>query len=92
MPTWWQELWEVPSHSNLQEFARRVRASFQVPKVSCHATVVGNDCFTLLVPHSLDRDCFLPIQDMWFRVQDFWLKQPQKTLAYAKALTPGKPC
>ena len=56
----------------------------------------------LPAPHPLDRDCFLPIQDMQFGGQDFWLKHPQKTLAYAKALqhwaekaqppTPGKPC
>ena len=54
MPTWWQELKEVPNQDNLQEFTRRVQASFQVPKVRCHASKVDNDHSMLLAPHSLD--------------------------------------
>ena len=83
---WWQELSEVPSQRDVKEFVRRVCASFQLPKVSSHAQGVTNDYSALLAPHSLDRDQFLPIQDIWFRGQDFWLKQPQKTMAYAKVL------
>ena len=86
MPVCLQELQDIPCHSNLWEFARRVRALFQQPKASCHAAGMKNDYSALLAPQSLDSDCFLPIQDMYFRGQDFWLKQPQKTLAYAKAL------
>ena len=59
MPAWWQELWEVLDQSDPQEFARRVRASFQVPKASCHATKVENDYPSPQVPHSLDRDCLV---------------------------------
>ena len=102
MPALWQELWEVPGQDDLWEFARRVWALFQLPKVSCHTAKVENDYSATPAPHSLDRDCFLPIQDMWFGGQDLQLKQLQKTLAYIKALqhwvekaqplTPGKPC
>ena len=38
------------------------------------------------VPHCLDRDAYLPLKDMRFGLQDYHLKQLQKTLAYAKAL------
>ena len=33
MPAWWWELKEVPDQNNLQEFAQKVWASFEVPKV-----------------------------------------------------------
>ena len=71
IPAWWQELWEVPSQDDLWEFARRVWVSFQLPKAGCHAAKVENDYSALPAPHSLDRDCFMPIQDMWFGCQDF---------------------
>ena len=37
MLAWWWELREVPSQDDIKEFARRAWASFQVPKVRCHA-------------------------------------------------------
>ena len=37
MPAWWQELKEVPSQDNLQEFRRRMWASFQGSKVTLHS-------------------------------------------------------
>ena len=37
-------------------------------------------------PHCIDRDAFLPFNNMQFGGQDYHIKQPQKTLAYAKAL------
>ena len=83
---WWWELKEVPNQDNLQEFTRRVWASFQVPKARCHASKVDNDHSTPPAPCSLDRDQFLPLLDMQFSSQDFWLTQPQKILAYVKAL------
>ena len=64
----------------------RVQVSFQVPKERCHASKVDNDYSMPLAPQSLDRDRFLTFQDMQFGSQDFWITQPQKTLAYAKAL------
>ena len=86
MPAWWQELKEVPDQDDLQQFTRRVQASFQVPKVRCHASRVDNIHSTLLVPHSLDGDQFLPLPDMWYSSQDFCLTQPYRTLTYTKAL------
>ena len=86
MPMWWQELQEVPSQSDIKEFTQRVCVSLQVPKAKCHASKVENDYSVLPAPQSLDRDQFLPIQDMRFSSQDYQMMQPQKTLAYAKAL------
>ena len=54
--------------------------------MQCHTLKVDNDHSMLPAHHSLDRDHFLPLPDMWFGSQDFWLTQPQKTLAYVKAL------
>ena len=71
MPTWWWELKEVASQGDLQEFASRVYASFQVPKVRCHASKVDNNHSTPPALHSLDRDQFLPLLDMQFGSQDF---------------------
>ena len=39
-----------------------------------------------LFPHCLDHDTYLPMPDLRFGSQDYCLEQPQKTLAYAKAL------
>ena len=86
MPAWWWELKEVPGQDNLWEFKQRVWASFKVPKVHCCASKVDNYHSTLLAHHSLDRDQFLPLLDMQFCSQDFQLTQPQKALAYVKAL------
>ena len=78
-----------------------MQAFFQLPKARCHASEVDDDYSALPAPHSLDRDYFLPLWDMPFGSHDFWLTQPQKTLAYTKALqhwvekaqplTPGEP-
>ena len=102
MLTWWQGLKEVPGQDNLQEFAQRVWASLKLPKTWSCNTQVDNDHSALPAHHFLDRDWFLPVLEMWFSSQDFWLTQPQKTLAYAKALQywaekaqlpiPGEPC
>ena len=86
MPTWWQELKEALEQDNQQEFAQRVWASFKVPKSQSCAVQVDSDHSKLPAHHSLDRGQFLPLLDMLFSRQDFWLTQPQKTLAYVKAL------
>ena len=84
--TWWWELSEVPSQMDIQEFAWQVQVSFQVPKASSCTQEVTNDYSALLAPHSLDQDWFLPLSNMKFCEQDYHMKQPQKTLAYTKAL------
>ena len=38
------------------------------------------------IPPCLDHDAYLPMKDPRFSSQDYELNQPQKTLAYAKAL------
>ena len=45
-----------------------------------------NDFSALPVPHWTERDAFLPFNTAKFGSQDYGMKQPQKTLVYAKAL------
>ena len=71
---------------DIPQFMRRVRASFQMPKVRCHAKKMENNYLVLPAPHCLKRDAFLPFNTMKFGSQDYHMKQPQKTLAYTKAL------
>ena len=99
MLAWWQELKEVLGQDNLQEFAWRVWASFEVPKAWSCMVKVENDHSMLPALHSLDRDWFMPLPDIRFGSQDFCLTQPQKTLVYVKTYgqkrpqppIPGKP-
>ena len=67
-------------------FARRVRASFQLPKVMCDAKKMEKAQLALPFPHCIERDMFLPFNTVKFGSQDYHMKQPLKTLAYAKAL------
>ena len=96
MPAWWQELQEVPRQEDIQEFAKKVWASFEVPKVRCCTSKVENDYSALSAPHSLDRDQFLHPQDMRFGSQDYQLIQIKRPWALqhwvekAQPLTPGK--
>ena len=86
---------------DVQEFVRQVQALFQLPKASSHAQGVANDYLVPLAPQSLDCDWFLPVSNMRFGGHDYCMRQPQKTLVYAKALQywvekaqpplPGKP-
>ena len=53
-PKWWQELSAVPGQSNIQEFTRRFRASFQLPMVSSHTQGITTNYSAPLAPHSLE--------------------------------------
>ena len=86
MPAWWQELQEVLGHDEHHGFVWKVWASFELPKVQSCAVKVDNDYSAPLAHSSLERDRFMPLPDMQFGNQDYWLSQPQKTLAYVKAL------
>ena len=87
---------------DIPQFVRRVRASFQIPKARCHAKKMENDYSVPPAPYCIERDTFLPFNTLKFSSQDYHMKQPQKALAYAKALQhwaekaqppmPGKPC
>ena len=45
-----------------------------------------NDYLALPTPHCIERDVFLPFNNIQFGGQDYHMKQPEKTLVYAKAL------
>ena len=54
---------------------------------ACYAATKGLNNYTAPpTPPCLDHDTYLPMEDLRFGSQDYQLKQPQKTLAYAKAL------
>ena len=83
---WWPELREVPNQMDLPHFMRRLRALFQLPKVRCHVSNTENDYSAPPSPHHIDGDVYLLLNDMKFGGWDYWLKQPEKTLAYVKTL------
>ena len=85
-PTWWQELSMVPNQMDVQEFTRWIWASFQLPKASSHTQGVDNNYLAPPAPQSLECDQFLPVSNIRLHGQDYHMRQPQKTLAYAKAL------
>ena len=85
-PSWWPELQEAPNQMDIPQFARRMWALFQMSKVRCHASNTENDYLALPTPHCIERDVFLPFNNMQFGGKDYYMKQSQKTLAYAKVL------
>ena len=98
-PTWWLELATVPRERDVEEFARKVQASFKLPKRRSCAQ--GTPMIYSAPPQALEHDWFLPISNITFGRQDYCMQQPQKTLVYTKALQywaekaqlphPGKP-
>ena len=85
-PTWWPELVAVPQKGDIQAFERRIRASFHMPKACYYTTEGCNDYTVPPTLHCIKCDNHLPPPDPRFSTQDFHLKQPEKALAYAKAL------
>ena len=100
--TWWQELAAVPQKGDVWEITKRIGASFHMHGHCCHATNGKNDYMVPPTPHCIGCDNYLSLPDMRFGTQEYWLKQPKRTLAYTKALQHwaevskplqlGKPC
>ena len=86
MPSWWEELEEIPGHEDYQLFSRMVCASCEIPGTHSRAKGVNNDNTPLPSHLSIGKYKFLPTWDEWFGTQDYWLTQPQHTLTYARAL------
>ena len=84
--TWWPELSVVPGERHVEEFTRKVWASFELLKRRSHTQGTHNDYYTPPAPQALKYDQFLPISNITFGGQDYHMWQPQKTLVYAKAL------
>ena len=83
-PSWWPELIPVPGHKDIHQFARRIRASSQMPMACYHATKGKNDYTLPSTSHCLNWDDYLPLSDIKFSRQDYRICLPQKTLAYAR--------
>ena len=86
MPSWWEELVEVPGQEDYQQFARMVHASFEVPKVHNWVKRGNNDHTPLLSHPSIGKYQFLPLWYEHFSAQDYQLAQSQNMVAYVKAL------
>ena len=67
-------------------FSRDVQASLQLPMAKYVAQSMKNGYTLPSMPNCLDWDIFLPPGGGNFTSVDYWMKQFQKTLAYAKAL------
>ena len=102
MPGWWQELAEVPKIDNHQELARKVQASFELPRqISEQHSVENYYQVPLALPYICQKTC-LPQCDPKLTCQDIRELQVEKTVAYAQALqfwaekanlsTQGQPC
>ena len=84
-PTWWPELLKVPTHGDPTDFTKWVQASFQFSKAKCLGKG-ENDHTPPPTPHCIEWDAFLPQSRNKFTSEDYRLRQPRKTLAYAKTL------
>ena len=97
--SWWPELWEVPNEMDIPHLQGGCGHHFRcwrqgvMPQTLKMTSVAPT-------PHCIEWDAFLPFNKLQFSGQDYCMKQPQKTLAYTKALqhwaekaqppTPGK--
>ena len=78
-PTWWVELGAIPGTKYLHKFARKIRASFYIPKVWGRASLEQG--YTApLAPQGLNRNAFLPPK---LAYQDVWQQPALLTIAYA---------
>ena len=84
-PAWWPELVKVPTPRDLISFAKQVWASFQFPKAK-FLKKGENDHTSPPAPHCIEWDAFLLQTKGTFVSQDYRLRQPKKTLAFAKTL------
>ena len=83
---WWGELVAIPNAGNPERLACKVHASFEVPWVRCEALGNPEDYTAPPAPKCIQRKMFLPDPTPHLPCQDYHLKQPQRTLAYAQAL------
>ena len=65
---------------------KRIQPSFHMSKECYGATNGKNDYMAPPNLHCMGHDHYLPPLDTRFSTQDYQLKQPERTLAYAKAL------
>ena len=98
---WWEELKNIPCHTDYKEFAWKMHVSFKVPKACNWVKKVKLPCPATSTP-SFGKHHFLSPRDLRFSTQDIHLTQLQHTIAYARALqhwaeevyppVPGQPC
>ena len=81
-PTWWGELWAVPSITDLHRFTRKIRASFHIPEIWLWASPDGSYSAPP-APKCLDRGAFLPER---LEYQDVCQRPKLLTEAYCRCL------
>ena len=78
-PDWWGELVTIPNAGA----THKICASFEVPQVRCKAL---RDYTMPPAPKCVQRKMFLLVPNPHLPCQDYHLKEPWRTLAYAQAL------
>ena len=85
-PSWWEELTQVPGHTDYQEFTQKVHASFEVPAACNWVKKVENNCTPPPAHPSIVKHHFLLPRDGRFASHGICLGQVQHTVAYMMAL------
>ena len=67
-------------------FAKRIQASFHVPKEYYHTTNGKNDYMVPPALHCVRCNNYLPPLDARVYTRDFCLEEPKRTLAYTQTL------
>ena len=75
MPSWWEELTKITSHTDHKEFAWKVCTSFKVPKACNQAKKVNNYHVHLLAHPLIGKHHFLLSRDARFHAQNICLTQ-----------------
>ena len=86
MPDWWRELVTIPNAGDLKKLVCKICASFEVPQIRCKALKDPGRLSFTPAPKCIQRKMFLPVANSHLPCQEYQLKQPWRTLAYAQAL------
>ena len=82
IPTWWRELEDIPDIEDPHKFARKIWASFYIPKVRSRMNP-GQPFSTPLSPRNLNRGAFYP---KGLKYQDVRQRPILLTVAYCQCL------
>ena len=85
-PNWWKELVTIPNVGDPKRLAQKICASFKVPRVRCKTLRDHGEYTTPPALKCIQRNMFLSDTSSHLLYQDYQLKPPQKTIAYAQAL------
>ena len=85
-PDWWGELVAIPNAGDPERLAHKICASFEIQQGRSKALWDSISYTMPPVPKCLQRKMLLLVPDPHLPCQDYCVKQPLRTLAYAQAL------